>query len=143
MGSAPGGAGIGWVSLPQCANVAMGACQQSANGWAVCGGELANGYGNCAANTFQAYFNDAAKNACGQYAQAVTGVVPGTNQWAPVQPQPYIVIGSAGPGGAIGGAAPGGMGSKAPVAAGGGVGMGATAPATSAPSKGNRRLMMV
>jgi hypothetical protein len=101
---------IGPVTLSQCSNIAMGACQSAAN-LDSCGGAAEFGFGSCSAATFRQYFAQAAASACRSYATTVTDVAPGTNQWAPVQPiQPYYV-GSSAPGGGAGG-----VGSAAPPA---------------------------
>ncbi|GBF90228.1 hypothetical protein Rsub_03361 [Raphidocelis subcapitata] len=106
---APAVGAIGPTTLAQCANVALGACQQTASAWAGgCGGEFSGGFAGCDAWRFQSFFNTAQRASCTAYAQGITGVTPGTNNWAP-GPGPFI-IGGAAPGGGAGG----GVGSAAP-----------------------------
>jgi hypothetical protein len=101
LGSAAAPAALGSVgptTLAQCANIALGACQQTATAWAGgCGGEFSGGSGGCDAGRFQSFFNSAQLASCTAYAQGVTGVTPGTNNWAPGTGP--VIIGSAAPGG--------------------------------------------
>lgn len=133
--------GVGPTTLSQCSNIVLGSCQQAASPWGTaCAGYWGSGYGNCGADDFQAAFNSAVASACTSYAQTVTDVTPGTNNWVvpPFVPQPYIVIGSSGPG-----AAGGAIGASAP-ARGGGAGnpIGMAAPGAKAAGGGRRMLRL-
>ncbi|KAI8465197.1 MAG: hypothetical protein J3K34DRAFT_437785 [Monoraphidium minutum] len=108
---------IGAVTLSQCSNVALGSCQQTANNaynWRhPCGRELRSGYSQCSAADFQAFFKGETKDLCTTLAKDVTGVTPGTNQWADDYQDDYG-YGSSGSRG-------GGAGSKGPSGAAGSV----------------------
>lgn len=86
---------------------ALGACQQAASSnRSPCTQESTNGYGTCSAATFRSYYDYSVTRTCTSYAQTVTGVTPGTNNWAP---QPWWVPGPripaiVSPGSVIGGA---------------------------------------
>ncbi|KIZ05870.1 hypothetical protein MNEG_2094 [Monoraphidium neglectum] len=77
---------VGPVQLDQCANIALGACQQDTNNaWSwrhPCGRELRGGYAQCSAQDFKAFFEGDSRDLCFSLARDVTGVQPGTNQWA-------------------------------------------------------------
>lgn len=112
---------IGPITLSQCSNVAMGTCQQAAAAQTPCSAQLEFGYASCGAQQFRDFYTGEVSGRCRTWAQTVTGVTPGTNNW---------VIGAPGPlGGAA--AAPGGSAAKA---AGG---LGAKAPGGS----GHRRML--
>jgi hypothetical protein len=64
-----------------------------------CAAQLEFGYAQCSAQQFREFYDGETSGRCRTWAQTVTGVDPGTNNW---------VIGSAAPGGGIGSAAPGG-----------------------------------
>jgi hypothetical protein len=81
-----------------------------------CAGQLQLGYGQCSAQQFQSFYSGEVSSHCRTWAQTITGVNPGTNQWA---------IGSGAPIGSTGA-----VGSAAPLS-----GVGASA------AKGGRRML--
>lgn len=78
--------GVGPVNLAQCANIAMGSCQQNANNggnWGhPCGQALRSGYSQCNAQAFRQFFEGETRDLCLNFAKSLTNVQPGTNQWA-------------------------------------------------------------
>jgi hypothetical protein len=95
--------GIGPVSLPQCANIAYGSCQQAAD-WrkAPCAGELRNGAGRCSPSEFGSYYDAAMASSCYAAAAGISDVAPGTRSWAgPYGPSVPVVVS---PGSVVGGA---------------------------------------
>ena len=143
---APAG-GIGAVSLPQCANIAYGACQaDAAPGRSPCAREAALGFGSCDARAFASIYAGAMGRACYAAAQTVSGVDPGTNQWAPVPGRvpavvsPGSVVGQ-GVGSAIGSAIGGGPGVISSVAGSIGARIGNSVDTTVANAIFGRRLL--
>jgi hypothetical protein len=72
--------------LPQCANIAFGACQQRANdaySWGnPCRDALRSGYAQCSAQQFRQFYEGETRDLCYNNAKSVSGVNPGTNQCA-------------------------------------------------------------
>ena len=124
--SGPPATSIGAVSLPQCANVALGACQSAADVFSSpCAREARLGSGVCDAATFRSIYERRMTSGCYAAASRATGVVPGTNSWSGspyARPSvgavvsPGSVVGSA-----IGGAIAGQAGSYIGSAIGNGV----------------------
>lgn len=87
-GSAPSafarGRGIGPTTLSQCSNIALGSCQQAANDRrrSPCGRELTSGFRQCSASQFRQFYEGETRDLCTNAARSITGVNPGTNQWA-------------------------------------------------------------
>ncbi|KIZ01416.1 hypothetical protein MNEG_6545 [Monoraphidium neglectum] len=77
---------VGLTTLSQCANIALGACQQTANNdraqWHPCGRELQRGLNQCSAQQFRQFFEGETRDLCTDSSRSITGVEPGTNQWA-------------------------------------------------------------
>jgi hypothetical protein len=141
--------GIGAVSLPQCANIGLGACQSAADPWrSPCAYQMRSGYGTCSGQTFQSYYTAAATSFCTAHAQTISGVTPGTNQWAPTPygpTVPAVISPGSVVGGAIGssiGSAIGGSGSIIGAIGGAiGAGIGNTVDRAAINAIGGRRLL--
>ncbi|KAI8469838.1 MAG: hypothetical protein J3K34DRAFT_469647 [Monoraphidium minutum] len=75
---------IGPTTLSQCSNIALGSCQQTANSvWHTpCGWRLAFGYAQCTAQQFRQFYEGETSATCSSWATTVTGVTPGSNQFA-------------------------------------------------------------
>ncbi|KAI8469845.1 MAG: hypothetical protein J3K34DRAFT_422576 [Monoraphidium minutum] len=76
---------VGPTNLAQCANIAMGSCQQRANnpsGGHPCGRQIRSGFKSCSASQFKSFFQGETRDLCMDKAKSITGVQPGTNNWA-------------------------------------------------------------